>query len=100
MLRYYLGSVHYRSMIEYYDGALEESAAAVERIESFVQRSLSGGAPEYDVSVPAAFAAAMDDDLNVSGALAVLFDTIREGNTALDEREDDRAAELGRRSLQ
>lgn len=44
--------------------------------------------------MPAAFAAAMDDDLNVSGALSVVFETIREGNTALDEGDDERAADL------
>ena len=102
VLRYYLACVHYRSTIEYYDGALAEAGAAVERIESFLRRA---GLPEsaaddaatggtIHAAVPAEFAAAMDDDLNVSGALAVVFDTIREGNTALDEREDERAAEL------
>jgi len=33
--------------------------------------------------VPDAFAAAMDDDLNVPQALAALHDTVRAGNTAL-----------------
>ena len=35
----------------------------------------------------------MDDDLNVSGALAVVHDTVRAGNTALDEGDDEAARE-------
>ena len=35
----------------------------------------------------------MDDDLNVSGALAVVHDTVRAGNTALDDGDDDAAHE-------
>lgn len=93
VLRYYLGSVHYRSRLDYHDGALEEAAAAVERIEGFLHRALpdGGGRAEAEADFPEAFRAAMDDDLNVSGALAVVFDAIREGNTALDQGADDRA---------
>ena len=40
----------------------------------------------------------MDDDLNVSGALAVVHDTVRAGNTALDEGDDDAALEAARPS--
>ena len=39
--------------------------------------------------MPEAYAAAMDDDLNVSGALAVLHDTVRAGNTAIDDGDDE-----------
>ena len=38
---------------------------------------------------PAPFAEAMDDDLNVSGALAVVHETVRAGNTALDDGDDE-----------
>ncbi|HET6270537.1 MAG TPA: DALR domain-containing protein, partial [Arthrobacter sp.] len=41
------------------------------------------GAPAAGAAVPEGFAAAMDDDLNVPQALAVLHDTVRAGNTAL-----------------
>jgi cysteinyl-tRNA synthetase len=91
-LRYYLGAAHYRSSIEYHEGSLREADAAVERIESFLRRAapeggwfLSGG------NFPDGFREALDDDLNVSGALAVLHDTIRGGNTALDDGDDDTA---------
>ena len=42
--------------------------------------------------MPDLYAAAMDDDLNVSGALAVVHDTVRAGNTALDDGDDEALA--------
>jgi cysteinyl-tRNA synthetase len=90
-LRYYLGAAHYRSNIEYHEGSLREAESAVERIETFMRRAAdpSGWFMSFGGGQPEAFAAAMDDDLNVSGALAVLHDTVRAGNTALDEGDDD-----------
>ena len=83
-LRYYLGQAHYRSGIEYSPEALDEAVAAYRRIENFVTRAAevsqqagSGG------DLPAAFRAAMDDDLSVPQALAVVHDTVRAGNNAL-----------------
>lgn len=101
VLRYYLGSVHYRSTVEYSGDSLAEAGAAVDRIEGFLRRSLGAnaaltGTDVIDVDLPAAFVAAMDDDINVSGALAACFDTIREGNTALDEADRERATHLAR----
>jgi cysteinyl-tRNA synthetase len=82
-LRYYLGTPHYRSRIDYSDDALREAAVAYRRIEGFVQRAAEVVGPGRPKDVPPAFAAAMNDDLNTSAALAVVHDTIREGNTAL-----------------
>jgi cysteinyl-tRNA synthetase len=82
-LRYYVGTPHYRSRIDYSDEALQEAAVAYRRIEGFVQRAAEVVGPGRPKDVPPAFAAAMNDDLNTSAALAVVHDTIREGNTAL-----------------
>ncbi|MGN6794035.1 MAG: cysteine--tRNA ligase [Streptosporangiaceae bacterium] len=98
-LRYYLGQAHYRSGIEYSPEALAESAAAYRRIEGFVTRAAGGsaatpakgdGSPEQPggglplaSSLPAAFGAALDDDLAVPQALAVVHDSVTDGNTAL-----------------
>ncbi len=87
-LRYYLGAPHYRSGIDYSDEALREAAVAYRRIEGFVQRAAERVGPGELGEVPAAFAAAMDDDLNTSAALAVVHDTIRDGNTALSTGDD------------
>ena len=87
-LRYYLGTPHYRSRIDYSDEALREAAVAYRRIEGFVHRAAEIVGPGRPKDVPPAFAAAMNDDLNTSAALAVVHDTIREGNTALAAGEE------------
>ena len=101
-VRYYLGAAHYRSTIEYHEGSLREAEAAVDRIEGFLRRALGAGAVvmddgEHGTEFPPGFVEAMDDDLNVSGALAVIHETVRAGNTALDEGDEDVARQLGLR---
>jgi cysteinyl-tRNA synthetase len=94
VLRYFLTAAHYRSTIEYHPGSLDEAAAAVERIEGFLERASRRGdvlAEAADATLPAEFVASMDDDLGVSGALAVVHDTVRAGNTALDDADDEAA---------
>jgi len=82
-LRYYLTSAHYRSAMDYSEEAVAEAAAAYRRVEGFLTRAaeLIGEGPA--TGVPAAFAAAMDDDLSVPQALAVVHGSVREGNAAL-----------------
>jgi cysteinyl-tRNA synthetase len=86
-LRYYLGQAHYRSEIEYSPDALAEAAAAYRRIEGFVTRGAeagpAGAATAEAGGLPAGFAAALDDDLAVPQALAVVHEAVTEGNTAL-----------------
>ncbi len=95
-LRYYLGSAHYRSMLEFSPKSLDESAAAFRRIESFVRRAAerSGAPGDLSEAVPDAFAAAMDDDLGVPAALAVLHDHVTRGNDALSRNDQAAVAEL------
>jgi cysteinyl-tRNA synthetase len=87
VLRYLLATPHYRSNIEASEESLAEATAAFERIEGFVLRAAERlGQPATVVEklpIPPAFAAAMDDDLGVPAAVAVLHDTVREGNRAL-----------------
>ena len=80
-LRYYLGSAHYRSMLEYSEKALHEAAAGYRRIEDFV----NGQGPVSPGTLPAAFVNALDDDLSVPAALAVVHTTVREGNAHPDK---------------
>ena len=97
VVRYFLGSAHYRSTIDYHDGSLSEAEAALDRISGFferVDRRLAGTrfAGSGVETVPGAFAEAMDDDLAVPQALAVLHDTVRSGNAALDAEDLEAAA--------
>jgi cysteinyl-tRNA synthetase len=81
-VRYYLGAAHYRSVIEYSPAALDEAAAAYRRIENFVEKA-TPLVDDWTPTIPDAFARAMDDDLGVPAALAVLHETVRAGNTAM-----------------
>ena len=84
-LRYYLVSAHYRSMIEFSFEALEENAVSFRRVEGFLARAWDSAPTdvEFELARPAAFDTAMDDDLGVPQALAVVHDTVRAGNAAL-----------------
>ncbi len=83
-LRYYLVAPHYRSVVEFTEPALAEAATAYARIEGFVRRAADAvGAVKPATEVPAAFAAAMDDDLGTPQALALVHGAVREGNAAL-----------------
>ncbi|MGY1610035.1 MULTISPECIES: cysteine--tRNA ligase [unclassified Geodermatophilus] len=91
-LRYYLVAPHYRSTIEFTDAALAEAGAAFRRVESFVHRAAERVGADGGTSLPEDFRAAMDDDLGTPAAVAVLHETVRQGNTALAEGDDAAAA--------
>ncbi len=80
-LRYYLVSSHYRSVVEFSMAALEEAATGFQRIEGYVGRAteVTGGVEPATV-LPEAFVVAMDDDLGTPAAIAVLHNTVRDGN--------------------
>jgi cysteinyl-tRNA synthetase len=85
-LRWYLGSAHYRSMLEFSFEALEESATAFRRIEAFLSRaeSVLGTVPELLIADE--FASAMNDDLAVPQALAFIAESMRIGNSAGEDK--------------
>ena len=82
-LRYYLTSAHYRSTMDYSEEALGEAGAAYRRVEGFLTRAAELVGETAAGTPPAAFAAAMDDDLSVPQALAVVHGAVRDGNAAL-----------------
>jgi cysteinyl-tRNA synthetase len=84
-LRWYLGSAHYRSMLEYSPEALQEAAVNFKRIENFLNRAteLVGAKPTPRIS--AEFTAAMNDDLAVPAALATISENLRLGNQAITD---------------
>ncbi|HEU4673958.1 MAG TPA: cysteine--tRNA ligase [Candidatus Limnocylindrales bacterium] len=104
-LRYALTSVHYRMPLNYSDESLAAAAAAIDRLDALVAaleayRSDGPDDPELDPILAAgrtAVEAGLDDDLNVSAALAGLFELVR----ALNRRIDARALSTGdaRRAL-
>jgi cysteinyl-tRNA synthetase len=82
-LRWYLGSAHYRSMLEFSHEALAESATAFRRIEGFLTRSVELLGVEPTPVVSAAFKDAMNDDLAVPTALASISEALKTGNSAI-----------------
>ena len=86
VVRYYLGSAHYRSILDYRPSSLQEAATAIERVEAFLAATQDLLKPGREV--PEAFAEAMDDDVNIPRALAVLHEQTRTGNAALAAGED------------
>ena len=97
VVRYDLGSVQDRSMLEWSDQALVEAQAAYDRVSNFIERAgvALGGQPSREEvtavsadDLPADFVAAMNDDVNVSGATAAIFTAIRSGNTLLSQLAD------------
>ncbi|MBT1174407.1 cysteine--tRNA ligase [Bifidobacterium sp. LC6] len=97
VVRYALGSVQYRSMLEWSDQALVEAQAAYDRVSNFIERAgvVLGEQPTRDEIVAvsadelsANFVAALNDDINVSGATAAIFTAIRSGNTLLSKLAD------------
>ena len=82
-LRWYLGSAHYRSMLEFSFEALEESSVGFRRIESFLHRSKEIIGAEPELTIAPEFADAMNDDLAVPAALAFISEQARLGNTAI-----------------
>ena len=84
VVRYYLGSAHYRSVLDYRPTSLEEARVAIERVEAFLAATSELMAPNLqDRRVPQEFADALDDDMNIPRALAVLHEQTRAGNAAL-----------------
>ena len=86
-LRWYLGSAHYRSMLEYSPEALQEAAVNFKRIENFLNRAaeLLGAKPTPRIN--AEFTAAMNDDLAVPAALATISENLRLGNQAITDND-------------
>ncbi len=95
-LRYLLISVHYRQKLNFTFAGLDAARAALIRLDDFIDRVEHAAVVQEEegeklsVKVEAlisGFSAGLADDLNVSAALASLFDFVREVNGMIDRRE-------------
>ena len=86
-LRFYIVAAHYRSHVEFSFEALDEAAQGFRRIENFLDRARAALPDKFEVGLAFSpdFVAAMDDDLGTPAAVAVIYDTVREGNRLLSE---------------
>ncbi len=92
-LRLALATVHYRSMLEYSEQTMDDALAQWTRLAGFVARaSAKVGAPAAETiasaPLPEAFVEAMNDDLGVPRAFALVHETVRAGNAALMAGDD------------
>lgn len=92
-VRYELLATHYRAPLNFTFASLDAARTALRRVDEFSARlreaageAKAGPLPGWAKAEEDRFEAAMDEDLNVSAALAALFDAIREGNAVMDAR--------------
>jgi len=94
-IRHQLLTAHYRQQLNFTLEGLEQSERAVQRLNTFIERlprlplpeGSSEEAAEHIEEAQAKFEQVMDDDLNVPGALGVVFELIRDINTLIDAGE-------------
>jgi cysteinyl-tRNA synthetase len=91
-IRYLLMAAHYRQSLNFTFDALDGARVALERLDNFMDRLREQAGSEkgerklsaWAENARSKFVAAMENDLNISEALAALFDLVREGNAAID----------------
>ena len=96
-IRYYLLTAHYRANLEYHDGILSEAKANIDRIKNFLRRASDFGVDlatkmrtlPTNESCGEKFVSVMNDDFNIPAGLAILHDSIREANAAIDQNSND-----------
>ncbi len=92
-IRYALRSTHYRQPTNFSAETLEAAKQAVQRIQDFkhrlkeLRRSSGTTLSEECDQCEKKFAEALDDDLNISAALAAVFDFLRDTNRLMDDHE-------------
>lgn len=92
-VRYLLLSAHYRKQLNFTIEGIEQSAAAVGRLDDFRDRVTREQVPEGSHAPlleriqagSAQFHSALEDDLNSAGALGAVFELLRDVNAAYDE---------------
>jgi cysteinyl-tRNA synthetase len=92
-VRYELLSGHYRQSLNFAFKSLDANRAALKRLDEFLAKikeaigaeTQAGDLPAWASGTRAGFAAAMNDDMNISGAMAAIFDTVHAGNKAMAE---------------
>ncbi len=97
-LRYLLLATHYRKTLHLSGEALDGARRSRKRLDLFLERLSRVGQgeswadlPEHLTKLAGDFMASLDDDLNIAGALAVLFNFLREINTRMDQARLDEA---------
>jgi cysteinyl-tRNA synthetase len=83
---------HYRSPVRVNQDSIDGAVKALSGLDAFATRTAALAVAEPDGAVLAEFRSAMDDDLDTPRATALMFDTVRRANAAVDAGSDDAAA--------
>jgi cysteinyl-tRNA synthetase len=91
-LRYLLLSSHYRKQLNFTWAGMDQAEESLRRITDFLVRletvdGSGGSAAEVIDRARARFRDALASDLNTAGALAAVFDLVRDINKAIDDRQ-------------
>jgi cysteinyl-tRNA synthetase len=92
-VRYELLSGHYRQSLNFAFKSLDANRAALKRLDEFYAKikeaagsaTQIGDLPAWAAQTRSRFSGSMDDDMNISGAMAAIFDTVHAGNKAMTE---------------
>ena len=98
--RMLLLQTHYRSPVRVGQENIDSSVAALAGLDAFASRTGSLPPREADTGVVDQFVAAMDNDLDTPAAMALVFDTVRRANTAVDAGDESVAASLRSAALE
>ena len=86
-MRYLLLQTHYKTQLNFTFQGLEATKSSLQRLNDFIQRlneidsdQAGGRVEELCQKTLDHFAEALADDLNISAALAAIFDFVREMN--------------------
>ncbi|MGE4490016.1 MAG: cysteine--tRNA ligase [Kiritimatiellales bacterium] len=87
-IRYELIGTHYRQSLNFTFASLNANRAALARLDEFYAKvkeavgseTVAGELPDWAQTLATRFEEALDDDLNIAGALGALFDGVHEGN--------------------
>jgi len=94
-LRLAMLQTHYRKVMELGDESMQAASTALERMDSFHRRVAALELGDTDDRIDASmteFTDAMDHDFGAPAGVAVIFDLIRQGHSALDEADNAKAA--------
>ncbi|MEQ1661195.1 MAG: cysteine--tRNA ligase [Thiobacillus sp.] len=80
VVRFFILRAHYRSPLNYSDAHLDDARGALTRLYTALKNSPATAVPDWNAPAAARFKAAMDDDFNTAGAIAVLFELATDAN--------------------
>jgi cysteinyl-tRNA synthetase len=92
--RMLLLQTHYRSPVKVGQDNIDAAVKSLSGLDGFAARAARLPTATADVSTIDQFRAALDDDLDTPKAMALIFDTVRRANVAMDAADNATAAAL------